>query len=179
MRISDILVGTVLTAAVITLIGCGTTRPPPRAAAAEPPRIVSETASLWDDSVRLTAEFGHRSYLAWEASLEETKNRDERVESLSDRRPRYRPGSGQENFLRLRIENVSAEEVEMDITTVVTTMGRFRPQPASLRLEPGQSGRLNPFFFTYPRHYGDFMVEVVLSGVHGEQTVAFQLTDLP
>lgn len=154
-----------------TLAGCqtGSRR---GGASVEPGPALTETVSLLNGQIEMTAEFGHRSRLLHEAD-QVVEDRDG---DFGDRRRRYFPGSIQENYLRLSFRNTSAETVSLEMGSVVTSMGRFSPSPRSLEIPAGETGRLTPFFFTYPRHYGDYKAVVAFSGDrHSEQVeVVFQ-----
>ena len=117
---------------------------------------VVETATLFDGQIELRAEFGHRSRLLQESG----QQIEGRSGDFGDRRRRTFPGSIQENYLRLEFDNISNRDVVLEIASVVTSMGRFSPLPRTLEIAAGESGRLTPFFFTYPRHYGDVKVNV-------------------
>lgn len=127
---------------------------------------VYDSATILGGQLEVHAELGHRSRL-----LEETGQQiTDRSGDFGDRRRRTFPGSIQENYLRLEFRNVSGQDLTLEIGGVVTSMGRFSPLPRTLEIAAGESGRLTPFFFTYPRHYGDFNVSVtVTSAAESEQ----------
>ncbi len=143
---------------IATLAGCQTGSRRGNAQTDHGPAVV-ETVTLHNGQIELRAEFGHRSRLLQEAGQQV----EDRSGDFGDRRRRTFPGSIQENYLRLEFHNISNQDVVLEIGGVATSMGRFSPMPRTLEIAAGESARLTPFFFTYPRHYGDFKVNVTVT----------------